>query len=388
VIKLLWSRHDETGAGRHTFGAPALFILFAVYVPLACWTAGSIVPTGLIVPVLLIGATIGRLCGLLAVLIVMQNKVGADQDCDAPNATEDPGCGWNWVDPGAFAIYGSAAFFGGISRLHLTIPVIFMEITGQVRLLLPIMLACKVAAVVADHLHPHSLFHAIIEFKGLTFLGAEAPTDRVAELDRQMIKQILIGEPTTLCSSKATIGSVVAVLEKGVESGRFNNDVTYPVVDGENRFEGTISLVQVLKLIEATLSGSELQHRQLERAEILQRSKTKQNVVADTESIIEKAKSKAGALDTLISLAPVVNTSGFTCRDNMSILRAYSLFRTMGCRTMVVTDIGNQVVGMLTRHDLVDVCHPPHDEHHEAHPPPTTPQGNGNRTAPLLSNAH
>ena len=57
---------------------------------------------------------------------------------------------------------------GGISRLHLTIPVILMEITGQVRLLLPIMLACKVGSFVADYLHPHSLFHAIIELKGLT----------------------------------------------------------------------------------------------------------------------------------------------------------------------------------------------------------------------------
>lgn len=55
----------------------------------------------------------------------------------------------------------------------------------------------------------------------------------------------------------------------------------------------------------------------------------------------------------------------------MSILRAYSLFRSMGCRTMVVTDIGNKVVGMLSRPDLVDICHPPHDVHD--HAPTHTP---------------
>ena len=60
TIKNLWSRHDETGAGRHSFGVLSLLILLAVYAPLACWTAGSVVPTGLIVPVILIGATIGR----------------------------------------------------------------------------------------------------------------------------------------------------------------------------------------------------------------------------------------------------------------------------------------------------------------------------------------
>lgn len=60
TIKNLWSRHYVDGHGRETFGAPALLILLAVYMPLACWLAGTIVPTGLIVPVLLIGATIGR----------------------------------------------------------------------------------------------------------------------------------------------------------------------------------------------------------------------------------------------------------------------------------------------------------------------------------------
>ena len=62
----------------------------------------------------------------------------------------------------------------------------------------------------------------------------------------------------------------------------------------------------------------------------------------------------------------MVNTSSYTVRENMSILRAYDLFRTMGCRHMVVVDISNHVVGMLTRNTLVDVCHPPHDIHHDS----------------------
>jgi H+/Cl- antiporter ClcA len=66
-----------------------------------------------------------------------------------------------------------------LQRLHLTVPVIFMEISGQTRQLLPIMLACKMGALVADWLHPHSLFHSIIDFKGLTFLNAEADPAQV-----------------------------------------------------------------------------------------------------------------------------------------------------------------------------------------------------------------
>lgn len=379
VIKILWSRHDESGAGRDMFGAPSLLVLLGVYVPLACWTAGSIVPTGLIVPVILTGAAIGRLVGLLSVLLVTAVTHDAvpmaDMDCDPRDpGMHEHGCytGWNWVDPGAFAIYGSAAFFGGISRLHLTIPVLFMEISGQTRLLLPIMLACKVASVTADYLHPHSLFHAIIEFKGLTFLAAEAPPERTHELDSQMIKQILLGTPHTLASHDATIGSAAQLLEKDIASGRFSNDTTYPVVDAEDRFEGLISLVHLLALIEATLDGKELHHRPLETAEVVQRSKTKEMCISDAEGVISRCRSIQGAMEAKLALGPMINTSSYSVRDNMSILRAYTMFRSMGCRTMVVTDIGNKVVGMLTRHDLVDVCHPPHHVHDQAPAAPVT----------------
>ena len=383
IIKLLWSRHSESGAGRDTFGVGALLLLLLVYVPLACWLAGSIVPTGLIVPVLLIGGAVGRVIGLLVALPLVQSP-GADRDCDNFPGLEDCHTGLNWIDPGAFAIYGSAAFFGGISRLHLTVPVIFMEITGQTRLLLPIMLACKIGSVTADALHPHSLFHAIIEFKGLTFLAAEAPADRTHELDRQMIKQIITDKPPTLSSSNSTIGSALKVLESGL-----HNDVTYAVIDDKEQFEGTISLVQLLKLVDATLDGQELQHQPLEAAEAVQRSKTKEMCEADAEAVMARCRA-SGALTAPLALHPVLNTSSYTVNDKMSILRAYNLFRTMGCRHMVVVDISNKVVGMLTRHDLVDVCHPPHDDHGHHDPPaqpaqPAQPAGTAEgRDAPLL----
>ena len=69
----------------------------------------------------------------------------------------------------------------------------------------------------------------------------------------------------------------------------------------------------------------------------------------DAEKIMERCRTLEGAATAPLDLKPVINTSSYTVRENMSILRAYSLFRTMGCRFMLVVDIGNQVVGMLTR---------------------------------------
>ena len=33
---------------------------------------------------------------------------------------------WNWIDPGAFALIGSASFFGGVARLAPAITVIMV----------------------------------------------------------------------------------------------------------------------------------------------------------------------------------------------------------------------------------------------------------------------
>ena len=250
------------------------------------------------------------------------------------------------------------------------------------------MLCCKIASVVANYLHHHSLFHAIIEFKGLTFLAAEAPDERVHELDRQVrhlpiapsfhllpspcahnllcelepqtIKQIVQSNSVqTLCSDGCTIGTALKLLEGQV----LMNDTTYAVIDKEERFEGTLSLVHLLELIDANLDGKALEHPPLEQAELAHAHKTKDVCTSDAANLVQRCRDVEGGVDAPLSLKPVVNLSAYSVRDTMSILRAYNIFRTMGCRNMVVVDIGNKVVGMLTRNDLVDICHPPHDEH-------------------------
>ena len=35
---------------------------------------------------------------------------------------------WSWMDPGAFALVGAASFFGGVSRLTMSLTVIMVKI--------------------------------------------------------------------------------------------------------------------------------------------------------------------------------------------------------------------------------------------------------------------
>jgi hypothetical protein len=89
TIARLFSRN-----GQHAFGVGAVFALLITYLPLACVTAGSAVSSGLVVPALLVGACVGRLVGLLGLLLVPS---GSYELCDAPLGKRPPQCFYQWV---------------------------------------------------------------------------------------------------------------------------------------------------------------------------------------------------------------------------------------------------------------------------------------------------
>uniref|UniRef100_A0A2C9L8U2 Chloride channel protein n=1 Tax=Biomphalaria glabrata TaxID=6526 RepID=A0A2C9L8U2_BIOGL len=101
----------------------------------------------------MIGALYGRILGLVLVDIF---GVHLDEDY------------LSWMDPGAFALIGSASFFGGVARLAPAITVIMMELTNDLKVLLPVMTAVMVAKWVGN-LFTHPYFHALLELKCIPF---------------------------------------------------------------------------------------------------------------------------------------------------------------------------------------------------------------------------
>ena len=63
----------------------------------------------------LTGGLFGRLVGCLTVMVVGVHTTPF----------------WAWLDPGAFALIGAAAFFGGVSRLTMSLTVILVSEIGK-----------------------------------------------------------------------------------------------------------------------------------------------------------------------------------------------------------------------------------------------------------------
>lgn len=387
LVLLLFSRHDEvSGVGRMTFSGGSVAIFLVVYFIFACCAAGSAISTGLVVPMLIVGACVGRLYGILS-LALIQEAATSPVNCHEVG-NRDPSCNFAYVDPGAFALIGAAAFFGGVSRLTIALTVIMVEITNDVRFLLPIMLGVMVAKWVADAL-THSLYHAIIEAKCLPFLNPEVSLHgaRDGDLERFTVDDLqkTLEQPaivTLHSGAKETCGSCARTLIATPHGA-------YPVVDARGSFKGNISRDQLLAVLVQASSGMPPGRAHAGGIPHLELNAAAEAAAADFAfnrcDALEKCMCDQGGLrDQPCDLDPYVNASAFAVRNDFSLHRAYMLFRTMGLRHLVITDVENKVVGVLTRRDLMDfrlhaILHPHgHGHGHELSPSsPSTTQTHG-----------
>lgn len=106
------------------FSLGTLVLFSLIYFFGASIIAGSTLVSGLMVPFLLIGAGYGRLAGQVVQTIV--------------------GTAWP-IEVGLYAVIGATSFFGGVSRMTISLSVIMLEITGNTSLLLPIMITAMVS---------------------------------------------------------------------------------------------------------------------------------------------------------------------------------------------------------------------------------------------------
>lgn len=188
------TRLFQTGT-YYLFSPDTLLIFLVVYFFLALITAGMSVPAGLVIPMLAIGGTLGRLFAL-----------GLNNLIKLPLGVKE-------VDPGSWALVGAAAFWCGSGGITVTIAIIMLEITGDFRQLPPIAIAVIVAKLVGEAIN-HGLYHSLIHLQHIPFLS-DVPAE---SMDNYSVKDIM-ATPVVTFQEHETVQRVREVLGSTPHNG-------------------------------------------------------------------------------------------------------------------------------------------------------------------------
>ncbi|KAM6278094.1 chloride channel protein C-like [Spheniscus humboldti] len=322
------------------FGYASLCTALAFYFILSCWTAGSAVASGLVIPMLYTGALYGRIIGLILVSIfgVQTNKYGA------------------WIDPGLFAAIGAASFFSGVSRLTISLTVIMVEITNDVQSLLLIMLAVMVAKMVGD-LFSASLYSSLLKLKCIPYLDVEPfVRHRRKWLNLELFSAGDVMEPgVRVLHLKENIASLARLLASTSHGG-------FPVVcrpkpDHAEVFQGTIKRLELCMLLENEhIFEPERNDKSFSSSHPFSYEKIaveKLPNLSRLTMLLNRYTTDLRYQQLFINLEPYINKSAMSVQAHFSLQRTYIVFRTLGLRHLTVVDPQNRVVGVITRKDLM-----------------------------------
>ncbi|PON61323.1 Chloride channel [Parasponia andersonii] len=306
----------------------SLLIFFALYCVLGLITFGISVPSGLFLPIILMGSAYGRLLGM---------AMGS----------------YTSIDQGLFAVLGAASLMAGSMRMTVSLCVIFLELTNNL-LLLPItMIVLLISKTVGDTFNP-SIYEIILELKGLPFLDANP---------EPWMRNLTVGEladakpPVITLHGVEKVSRVVEVLRNTTHNG-------FPVVDdgvvppvglavGATELHGLILRTHLLQVLKKKWFLTE--KRRTEEWEV--REKFTWVDLAEREGKIEEVAVTRDEMEMYVDLHPLTNTTPYTVVESMSVAKAMILFRSVGLRHMLIVPKYQAagvppLVGILTRQDL------------------------------------
>ncbi|KAL6840155.1 hypothetical protein ACP4OV_029965 [Aristida adscensionis] len=316
-------RNLFSGDTYNEFGVPALLVFFTAVYSLSLLTYGVAVPSGLFIPVILSGASFGRMVGTLLGSL-------------------------SGLDTGLFALLGAASFLGGTMRMTVSVCVILLELTNDLLLLPLIMLVLLIAKTVADCFNK-GVYEQIVRMKGLPYLEAHAEPCM-----RSLVAGDVVSGPLITFSSVERVGTVVYTLRRTGHNG-------FPVIEDQPfapapELCGLVLRSHLLVLLQGRIftrdrvkSGAAEVFRRLAPFDFAKAGSGKGLKVDDLHFTDEE-------MEMYVDLHPITNRSPYTVVENMSLAKAAMLFRGLGLRHMCVvprTQGRPPVVGILTRHDFM-----------------------------------
>lgn len=188
-----------------------LVLLIPVKVAATSLTLGSGGSGGIFSPSLFLGAMAGAAFGRVANLLL-------------------PGIAG---PPGAYALVAMSAVFAGVARAPITSIVILFELTGDYRIILPLMLTTVLSTLISERMSGESIYTLKLVRRGVR-LGEDMAIDLLEGL---RVGDIYRKDVTVFAANER----VSSILDRIAELP----DDLYPVVDHEGHYAGAIYLEDV-----------------------------------------------------------------------------------------------------------------------------------------------
>ena len=150
-------------AGEFDWQTTALVFVVQFCLTIIAYSSGA--PGGLFAPALVLGSALGYLVGLVEVALISSES------------------------PYTFALAGMGAFFTAVVRVPVTAIIIVFEMTADFNLVLPLMIACAVAYIVAESVSTGSLYEHLLEAIGIELTEENPQHDFMAELTANDVMQ-------------------------------------------------------------------------------------------------------------------------------------------------------------------------------------------------------
>lgn len=335
LATLLLTTNDDAVRNIFSINTPreflmsSLLIFFALYCVLGLITFGIAVPSGLFLPIILMGSAYGRMLGI---------AMGP----------------YTKIDQGLYAVLGAASLMAGSMRMTVSLCVIFLELTNNL-LLLPItMLVLLIAKTVGDCFNP-SIYEIILELKGLPFMEAHP---------EPWMRNIIVGDLVDAKPSVVTlngiekVGRIVEALKNTTHNGFpvLNSGIVPPMglPNGVIELHGVILRAHLILALKKKWFLTE--PRRTEEWEV--RQKFTSIDLAERGGKIEQVTVTKQEMEMYVDLHPLTNTTPYTVLESTSVAKAMVLFRQVGIRHMLVLPryqaAGvSPVLGILTRQDLI-----------------------------------
>ncbi|KAJ7272542.1 Cl-channel protein [Mycena haematopus] len=301
-----------------------LVLTAAIKVLLTAWTFGMMIPAGIFLPTIAIGACLGRAVGLLTQGLHRAYPTAWIFLSCPP----DPSV--RCVSPGFYAVIGASAMLGGVTRMTISLVVILFELTGALSHVLPIMISVMTSKWVGDAFGKDGgIYAAWIAMRGYPWLPPvdfedKGAQDTGAQLMRPLERLVVIEDEW----------NTVVDLDTLLKDHDFHG---FPVVRRQE-FLGFVTRDKLrLALTPLLLDDSE---------------RTKQCTFSSRGS---------SSTDGQVDLSGLLEEAILQLRQEVPKELVVNMFQKMNLRQIMFTTRG-KLTGMVTKSDVVSLltCNFPH----------------------------